>query len=151
MDRSQRRKKLDSINRKQHLEINTTTSVQANWFEMVFKTRKMQTDDNQAYKSRCISKKAHTRAWQDLKISHQSARRNSKTIRLLLAIAANNKWQVHHLDVKSAFLHGDLQEEVYVTQPEGFIKRKDNGKSIDLLKALYGSKSTQTPRLGTSN
>nr|GEW88280.1 ribonuclease H-like domain, reverse transcriptase, RNA-dependent DNA polymerase [Tanacetum cinerariifolium] len=44
-------------------------------------------------------------------------------IQLLLAIAANNKWEVHHLDVKSAFLHGDLKEEVYVAQPEGFIKR----------------------------
>ncbi|GKC23450.1 ribonuclease H-like domain, reverse transcriptase, RNA-dependent DNA polymerase [Tanacetum coccineum] len=67
-----------------------------------------------------------------------------ETIRLLLAIAANNKWQVHHLDVKSAFLHGDLQEEVYVTQPEGFIKRKDNGKVYRLIKALYGLR--QAPR-----
>nr|GEX72122.1 zinc finger, CCHC-type [Tanacetum cinerariifolium] len=61
-----------------------------------------------------------------------------KTIRLLLAIAGNNKWEVHHLDVKSAFLHGDLKEEVYVTQPEGFIKRDDNGKVYRLMKALYG-------------
>ncbi|GKB25008.1 ribonuclease H-like domain, reverse transcriptase, RNA-dependent DNA polymerase, partial [Tanacetum coccineum] len=67
-----------------------------------------------------------------------------ETIRLLLAIAANNKWQVHHLDVKSAFLHGDLQEEVYVTQPEGFIKRNDNGKVYRLIKALYGLR--QAPR-----
>ncbi|GKA50202.1 ribonuclease H-like domain, reverse transcriptase, RNA-dependent DNA polymerase [Tanacetum coccineum] len=61
-----------------------------------------------------------------------------ETIRLLLAIAANNKWEVHHLDVKSAFLHGDLKEEVYVTQPKGFVKRLDNGKVYRLIKALYG-------------
>nr|GEX92312.1 ribonuclease H-like domain, reverse transcriptase, RNA-dependent DNA polymerase [Tanacetum cinerariifolium] len=61
-----------------------------------------------------------------------------ETIRLLLAIAANNKWEVHHLDLKSACLHGDLKEEVYVTQPEGFIKRHDNGKVYRLIKALYG-------------
>ncbi|GKC03753.1 ribonuclease H-like domain, reverse transcriptase, RNA-dependent DNA polymerase [Tanacetum coccineum] len=62
----------------------------------------------------------------------------------LLAIAANNKWEVHHLDVKSVFLHGDLKEEVYVTQPEGFIKRQDNGKVYRLIKALYGLR--QAPR-----
>ncbi|GJX12203.1 ribonuclease H-like domain, reverse transcriptase, RNA-dependent DNA polymerase [Tanacetum coccineum] len=65
-------------------------------------------------------------------------------IRLLLAIAANNKWEVHHLDVKSAFLHGDLKEEVYVTQPEGFIKKQDQGKVYRLIKALYGLR--QAPR-----
>ncbi|GKA98673.1 ribonuclease H-like domain, reverse transcriptase, RNA-dependent DNA polymerase [Tanacetum coccineum] len=68
-----------------------------------------------------------------------------ETIRLLLAIAANNKWEVHHLDVKSVFLHGDLKEEVYVTQPEGFIKREDNGKVYRLIKALYGLR--QAPRI----
>nr|GFA85455.1 ribonuclease H-like domain, reverse transcriptase, RNA-dependent DNA polymerase [Tanacetum cinerariifolium] len=61
-----------------------------------------------------------------------------ETIRLLLAIAANNKWEVHHLDVKSAFLHGDLKEEAYVTQHEGFIKTQDQGKVYRLIKALYG-------------
>nr|GEW98442.1 ribonuclease H-like domain, reverse transcriptase, RNA-dependent DNA polymerase [Tanacetum cinerariifolium] len=61
-----------------------------------------------------------------------------ETIQLLLAIAANNKWEVHHLDVKSAFLYEDLKEEVYVTQLEGFIKRQDNGKVYRLIKALYG-------------
>jgi hypothetical protein len=42
-----------------------------------------------------------------------------ETVRLLLAIAAHCEWQVHHMDVKSAFLNGDLTEEVYVHQPPG--------------------------------
>nr|GEY44756.1 ribonuclease H-like domain, reverse transcriptase, RNA-dependent DNA polymerase [Tanacetum cinerariifolium] len=67
-----------------------------------------------------------------------------ETIRLLLVVAVNNKWEVHHLDVKYAFLHGDLKEEVYVTQLEGFIKRQDNGKVYRLTKALYGVR--QAPR-----
>jgi len=37
-----------------------------------------------------------------------------ETVRLLLAMAANGGWEVHHMDVKSAFLNGDLLEEVYV-------------------------------------
>ncbi|GKC17073.1 ribonuclease H-like domain, reverse transcriptase, RNA-dependent DNA polymerase [Tanacetum coccineum] len=52
--------------------------------------------------------------------------------------------EVHHLDVKSAFLHGDLKEEVYVTQPEGFTKEQDKGKVYRLIKALYGLR--QAPR-----
>ncbi|GJX72853.1 zinc finger, CCHC-type containing protein [Tanacetum coccineum] len=47
-----------------------------------------------------------------------------ETIRLLLAIAANNKWEVHHLDVKSAFLHGDLKEEVEVATKFNTRRRK---------------------------
>jgi len=45
------------------------------------------------------------------------------TIRLILALAANRGWQVHHLDVKSAFLNGELEEEVYVAQPEGYVEK----------------------------
>nr|GEU79728.1 zinc finger, CCHC-type [Tanacetum cinerariifolium] len=65
-------------------------------------------------------------------------------VRLILALAAYHGWQVHHLDVKSAFLHGDLKEEVYVTQPEGFIQQGNSGKVYKLTKALYGLR--QAPR-----
>jgi hypothetical protein len=42
-------------------------------------------------------------------------------VRLLIALAVHEGWKVHHMDVKSTFLNGDLQEEVYVEQPAGFI------------------------------
>lgn len=67
-----------------------------------------------------------------------------ETIRLLLALSAKNGWEVHHLDVKSAFLNGSLQEEVYVLQPEGFEKKNQEHKVYRLLKALYGLR--QAPR-----
>jgi len=43
-------------------------------------------------------------------------------IRLTLAIAAAQRWVVHRMDVKSAFLNDDLYEEVYMKQPQGFIR-----------------------------
>ncbi|GJT99370.1 zinc finger, CCHC-type containing protein [Tanacetum coccineum] len=67
-----------------------------------------------------------------------------ETVRLILALAAYHGWQVHHLDVKSAFLHGELKEEVYVTQPEGFVQQGNSGKVYKLIKALYGLR--QAPR-----
>lgn len=44
------------------------------------------------------------------------------SVRLLLALATQEDWLVHHLDVKSAFLNGELKEEVYVTQPPGYVR-----------------------------
>ena len=43
-----------------------------------------------------------------------------KTIRALIALAAKKKWMIHHLDVKSAFLNGEIEEVIYLQQPEGF-------------------------------
>nr|GEV68746.1 ribonuclease H-like domain, reverse transcriptase, RNA-dependent DNA polymerase [Tanacetum cinerariifolium] len=80
--------------------------------------------------------KGHKAHWFKMEVFTPVAR--METIRLLLAIAANNKQEVHHLDVKFAFLHRVLKEEVYVTQPKGFMKREDNGKVYRLIKALYG-------------
>lgn len=67
-----------------------------------------------------------------------------ETIRLLLALAAKNSWEVHHLDVKTAFLNGEIGEEVYVTQPEGFVKKGQEKRVYKLLKSLYGLR--QAPR-----
>ncbi|CAA6661430.1 unnamed protein product [Spirodela intermedia] len=60
------------------------------------------------------------------------------TVRLLIALAAHEGWKVHHMDVKSAFLNGDLKEEVYVEQPAGFISTGNEHKVFKLKKALYG-------------
>ncbi|GKA74913.1 retrovirus-related pol polyprotein from transposon TNT 1-94 [Tanacetum coccineum] len=53
-------------------------------------------------------------------------------------------WKIHHLDVKTDFLHGELKEEVYVVQPEGFEKPKEEKKVYKLAKFLYGLR--QAPR-----
>jgi hypothetical protein len=62
----------------------------------------------------------------------------------LLALAAAKDWQVHHLDVKSAFLNGDLAEEVYVKQAPGFVVKGAEHKVLRLRKALY--RLRQAPR-----
>jgi hypothetical protein len=66
------------------------------------------------------------------------------TVRTLLDIAAHHKWQVYQMDVKSAFLNGFLEEEVYVNQPPGFEDLKHPKKIYWLKKSLYGIK--QAPR-----
>jgi len=63
---------------------------------------------------------------------------------MLLAVAAQEGWLVHHMDVKSAFLNGELEEEVYVQQPPGFIAAGHEEKVLKLNKALYGLR--QAPR-----
>ena len=49
-------------------------------------------------------------------------------------------WKVYQLDVKSAFLNGFLEEEVYVNQPPGYVKKVAENKVCHLKKALYGLK-----------
>jgi hypothetical protein len=60
------------------------------------------------------------------------------SVHLLIALAAHEGWEVHHMDVKSAFLNGDLQEEVYVEQPTGFIIAGKEHNVLKLKEALYG-------------
>jgi len=61
-------------------------------------------------------------------------------VRILLATAALEDWDIEALDVKTAFLYGNLDEELYMEQPEGFIKKGHEGKVYKLKKALYGLK-----------
>ncbi|KAL8116457.1 hypothetical protein AgCh_022817 [Apium graveolens] len=67
-----------------------------------------------------------------------------ETVRLLLAVAAKNGWEVHHMDVKSTFLNGDLEETVYVTRTKGFVVEGKAHMVCKLIKVLYGLK--QAPR-----
>jgi len=67
-----------------------------------------------------------------------------ETVRTMLSIAAQHKWKIYHMDVKSAFLNGVLKEEVYVEQPLGYEVDGQEHKVCKLKKALSGLK--QAPR-----
>ncbi|WRX11509.1 Reverse transcriptase [Theobroma cacao] len=60
-----------------------------------------------------------------------------KSIRILLAIAAYHDYEIWQMDVKTSFLNGNLQEEVYMTQPEGFISNANANKVCKLQKSIY--------------
>jgi len=62
------------------------------------------------------------------------------TIRTLIALATQKGWSIYQLDVKSAFLNGVLEEEIYIEQPPGFVVKGQEAKVLRLKKALYGLK-----------
>jgi hypothetical protein len=62
------------------------------------------------------------------------------SIRILLALAAQHDLEVHQMDVKTAFLNGVLDEEIYMEQPEGFIQESKEHMVCKLKKSLYGLK-----------
>ncbi|KAH9678967.1 retrovirus-related pol polyprotein from transposon RE1 [Citrus sinensis] len=66
------------------------------------------------------------------------------TIQVLLSLIANFNWSLHQLDIKNAFLNGDLEEEVYMEVPPGIESSHTKSKVCKLLKSLYGVK--QSPR-----
>ncbi|GAU40628.1 hypothetical protein TSUD_190050 [Trifolium subterraneum] len=68
-----------------------------------------------------------------------------ETIRLVTAIANINDWPMYQMDVKSAFLNGSIEEEVFVTQPPGYEVKNQENKVYRLKKTLYGLK--QAPRV----
>ena len=63
-----------------------------------------------------------------------------ETVRLMLALSALEQWYITGLDVKSAFLYGELEEELYMEQPEGFRTKGQENKVLRLKRALYGLK-----------
>nr|GFA01240.1 retrovirus-related Pol polyprotein from transposon TNT 1-94 [Tanacetum cinerariifolium] len=68
-----------------------------------------------------------------------------EAIRIFLAYAAHKNMVVYQMDVKTAFLNGNLREEVYVNQPDGFVDQDNPNHMYKLKKALYGLK--QAPRV----
>lgn len=72
------------------------------------------------YKARLIAKWYSQRHGKDYSEVFTPVARHD-TIRLIIALAAKNHWNIHQLDVKSAFLHGELNEQVYMEQPIGYV------------------------------
>ena len=66
------------------------------------------------------------------------------TIQIVFSLAAQKGWKFHQMDVKTAFLNGDLKEKVFISQTEGFAVKGQEHKICKLIKPLYGLK--QAPR-----
>jgi hypothetical protein len=66
------------------------------------------------------------------------------TVRILISCATNFGWPLHQLDVKNAFLHRDLHEEVYMEIPPGFSSSKTTDKVCRMKKSFYGLKESES-------
>lgn len=93
------------------------------------------------YKARLIAKgysQTHRIAYNDIfaPVAKMS------TVRTLISHAANFGWPFHQLDVKNAFLHGDMKEEVYMEIPPNFMNKHTIGKVCRLKKSLYSLKQS---------
>ncbi|GKE47366.1 ribonuclease H-like domain, reverse transcriptase, RNA-dependent DNA polymerase [Tanacetum coccineum] len=127
---------LDSINKNNTWELTTLPKGhKAIGLKWVFKTKKDANGDIIKHKARLVAIgyiQEHGIEFEEVFTPVV----RMKTIRLLLTIASNNKWEVHHLDVKSAFLHGDLKEEV----SDDLIITDTPKKEIDIFKAQMEEK-----------
>ena len=66
-----------------------------------------------------------------------------ESIRYLLAHATLEDWEIKAMDVKMAYLYSELKEEIYMAQPEGFIKSGQEHKVCKLVKSIYGLKQAR--------
>jgi len=109
----------------------------------VYKTKYNEDGSVQRYKARLVAKGYSQQLDVDFNETFALVV-HMETIRTVLALAAQLELQIFQLDVKSAFLNGELKEEVYVKQPQCFEVEGKEGKVYKLHKALYGLK--QAPR-----
>lgn len=109
----------------------------------IFKTKLNERGEVDKYKARLVAKGyAQKHGIDYTEVFAPVARWD--TIRMILALAAQKGWCVYQLDVKSAFLHGELNEDIFVEQPQGYEKKEEDHKVYKLRKTLYGLK--QAPR-----
>ena len=108
-------------------------------YKWTFK-KKMKADRSiDKYKARLVIKGYKQKECLDYFDTYSPVTRIS-SIRMLIAIAAIHNLEIHQMDVKTVFLNGDLDEEIYMEQPEWFIVPSQEKKVCRLVKFLYGLK-----------
>ncbi|KAM0037798.1 putative RNA-directed DNA polymerase [Helianthus debilis subsp. tardiflorus] len=117
-----------------------TNVVDCKW---VYRSKTDQNGKISRYKARLVAKGFHQQHGVDYHETFSPVIKPA-TIRTILSLAVTNKWSLRQLDVHNAFLHGDLQETVYMRQPPGFVDQTKPDHVCLLHKSLYGLK--QAPR-----
>eukprot|EP01018_Ginkgo_biloba_P040667 Gb_20537 [translate_table: standard] len=112
-------------------------------YRWVFKTKYKSDGSVDKYKARLVAKGFKQKEGIDYQETFAPVAKMI-TIRVVIALAAQFQWELHQMDVKSAFLNGDLTEEVYMEQPPGFQVKGKESLVCRLKKDLYGLK--QAPR-----
>jgi hypothetical protein len=128
---------IDSVKRNQTWELaDLPQGHRAITLKWVYKLKRNKAGDIVKHKTRLVAREFVQQEGIDFdEVFTPVARMES--VRHLLALAAQEGWRVHHMDVKSAFLNGDLKEEVYIRQPVKFVIAGPEGKVLRLRKALY--------------
>ncbi|XP_053166755.1 uncharacterized protein LOC128351321 isoform X1 [Hemicordylus capensis] len=105
----------------------------------VFKVKQDAEGDVQRYKARLVAKGYSQIYGQDYDETFAPVVKHT-SIRTLLSMAAAKGMQVEHLDIKTAFLHGEIEEDIYMQQPPGFEEPGKKGLVCKLQKSIYGLK-----------
>ena len=104
--------------------------------------KKLKTDGSiDKFKARLVAKGFKQKAYLNFFDTFSPVTRIT-SIRLLIAIATIFYLKIHQMDVKIAFLNGDLEKNIYMDQPEGFVEPGQESKVCKLTKSLNGLKQT---------
>lgn len=109
----------------------------------VFRIKRNPDGTIERHKARLVAKGFHQQQGIDYEETFSPVIKPA-TIRTVLSLAVSRRWALRQLDVKNAFLHGFLNEDVYMTQPPGFVDPSRPDYVCKLLKAIYGLR--QAPR-----
>jgi len=107
---------------------------------MGLQTKKDSLGNIERYKARLVAKGFTQMEGIDYKETFSPVSRKD-SLRVIMALVAHFDLELHQMDVKTAFLNGDLEEEVYMKQPEGFSSSASEHLVCKLKKSIYGLKS----------